>query len=63
MEITVIRKDGYPEKIFTGKPTEEMKKLTEDLNNNSLVDGTWTCEEEYTQKSMYDLIEFLEINK
>ena len=62
MTVTVI-KQGYDVKqILFGNITQQTKDWVEQLNANPLIESNWTYEEQYVEKSIYDLKEFLNID-
>lgn len=61
MNITVIKVGYNITQIFIGKPTEQIKKWVKDLNDNPLQRDEVTCEEQYADVSLYQLIEFLKL--
>jgi len=61
MEITVIKRGYNIEQVFFGKPSNQMEEWVEQLNNNPLNSERYSIEEKYTQKSIYEIVNFLEI--
>lgn len=62
MDVTVV-KSGYSIKqIFIGKPTEVLKESVKQLNDNPLVEEEYTIEQCYSNKSIYELADFLGIS-
>ena len=59
MEITLIKKGYYTSKIIIGKPTENLKSLVTELNNNPLNDEEYSIEEKYSPKTVSQLESFL----
>ena len=59
MQLTVIKEDQSVKQILLGSPTEEIKTMVSQLNNNPLMSSNWTYEEVYSDKTMYQLAEFL----
>jgi len=61
MYLTIIKFGGTIEQILIGKPTEQINKWAEELNNNPLQSQEVTVDQEYTDKSVYDLQQFFGI--
>lgn len=63
MTVTVLKEGMDIKSVFLGHITPSMEKDVENLNNNSLLAENYTLEEKKTDKSFYDIIEFLGLNK
>lgn len=61
MTVTVIRQGYEVKQILFGKVTKQIEDWVEQLNSNPLIESDWSYEEEYIDKSIYDLKEFLNI--
>lgn len=61
MEITVIKVGYSVRQILFGSPNEQTKKWVSDLNANPLMSEEATIEQCHTDKSIYDVAEFLGI--
>lgn len=59
MTVTVIKANKTIRQIFVGKVTQEIKNWIEQLNNNPLSGEEWDYSEEYCDKSIWELAEFL----
>lgn len=59
MTVTIIKSSYDIKQILIGKPTKEIEKWVDELNNNPLIEEEYTIEERYTDKSVYDLAKFL----
>lgn len=61
MTVTII-KQGYDVKqILFGNVTQQTKDWIGQLNSNPLIESDWTYEEQYVEKSIWELKEFLDI--
>jgi hypothetical protein len=62
MTITVI-KSGYSIKqILIGKSTPQIEMWVKQLNDNPLYEEEVTIEEKYTDKNIYDLQQFFNLD-
>ena len=59
MDVTVIKVGYSIRQIIFGKPTEQIEKWVKELNDNPLLGDEATIEEKYTDKSIYNVAEFL----
>lgn len=61
MDLILIRADGELKQVFIGQTTDQILLWVEELNKNPLVKEEWTVSETYTEKSIYELADFLGI--
>ena len=59
MTVTVIKQGFTIKQILIGSATDQLIKWINELNNNPLMDEKWTYKEDYVNKSVYDLANFL----
>lgn len=62
MDIVLIKSGDYVIQILLGKSNNKIQKLVEELNNNPLYSEPVTIHERYTDKSLQQLLNFLDIN-
>jgi thymidylate synthase len=59
-DYTVIKRDREVVQIMAGKPSDQIKKWVEELNENPLSrDTEWSWEEQYSNKPVWELNKFL----
>lgn len=64
MTVTVIAQKQETKQIFIGKLTPQIDKWVEDINSSPLLsdDEKYEAKEVETQKSLYDLEKYLELD-
>ena len=62
MNITVVKQDNSIEHIYIGATPSYLDEQCKALNSNPLMKSEWTVETVWTDKSMWDLITFLQLN-
>ena len=62
MSITIIKQNNDIEHIYIGAIPSYLEEQCKALNSNPLTKTEWTVETVYTDKSMWDLITFLQLN-
>lgn len=62
MQIVIVRQGNDIKQVFLGNAPEDLKLWISNINSNPLNEGKWSYETSYTSKTMWDLIEFLQIS-
>ena len=62
MSITVVKQNNDIEHIYIGAVPNDLEAQIKSLNDNPLMKSEWAVETVYTDKSMWDLIQFLNLN-
>lgn len=62
MRITIIRLGGNIEQILIGPVTNIIKDWVRELNNNPLISEECSYEERYSDRSLYDLQKFFNVD-
>ena len=63
MDVTLIKRDGDTVHVIIGSFTYGLEQLVEKQNESPLDGAHWTIEKRRTDKWIYNIEEFLELEK